>query len=144
MRTQIPVVVIVINFSPEVKLPPTPFSWISSRLAHHSPFPRFLHHFIRHLILLRLEGNTKTNPSHATNVTNVTFLQTTPTGSTAVVVLVVVVVVGSYPDNYLQVDTTPPPLVPPTIEPLTRLAAPYTNDVNVTGASCWSRQQAFS
>ena len=81
MRTQIPVVVIVINFSPEVKLPPTPFSWISSRLAHHSPFPRFLHHFIRHLILLRLEGNTKTNPSHATNVTNVTFLQTTPTGS---------------------------------------------------------------
>ena len=82
MRTQIPVVVIVINFSPEVKLPPTPFSWILSRLAHHSPFPRFLHHFIRHLILLRLEGNTKTNPSHATNVTNVTFLQTTPTGST--------------------------------------------------------------
>ena len=81
MRTQIPVVVIVINFSPEVKLPPTPFSWILSRLAHHSPFPRFLHHFIRHLILLRLEGNTKTNPSHATNVTNVTFLQTTPTGS---------------------------------------------------------------
>ena len=82
-----------------------------------------------------MEVYTKTNPSHATNVTNVTFLQTTPTGSTAVVVLVVVV--GSYPDNYLQVDTTPPPIVPST-EPLTRLAAPYTNDVNVTGASVFS------
>ena len=98
MRTQIPVVVIVINFSPEVKLPPTPFSWILSRLAHHSPFPRFLHHFIRHLILLRLEGNTKTNPSHATNVTNVTFLQTTPTGSGGGGVAVCATL--DFPDNY--------------------------------------------
>ena len=59
-----------VNCSP----PPLP-QWQNRRL------PWFLQDFIRNLILPGLEVYTKTNPSHATNVTNVTFLQTTPTGS---------------------------------------------------------------